>query len=105
MDQFRCIDAPEALSLLENGAAVADIRDPESYAQGHMPGAVNVNNENLQDFIAAADMDKPLLVCCYHGISSQSAAQYLAHQGFDEVYSVNGGFEGWRATQPEQIER
>ncbi|WP_027858110.1 thiosulfate sulfurtransferase GlpE [Marinobacterium jannaschii] len=105
MDQYRCIDSPEALALLQNGAAVADIRDPESYAQGHMPGAINVNNENLPDFIAAADMDKPLLVCCYHGISSQSAAQYLAHQGFDEVYSVNGGFEGWRVEQPEQIER
>ncbi len=32
---------------------------------------------------------------CYHGISSQGAAQYLINQGFDAVYSVDGGFEAW----------
>ncbi len=105
MDQYRCISTAEALTLLEQGAAVADIRDPESFAQGRIPGAYNLTNENLPLFISEADMDQPLLVCCYHGISSQSAAQYLAHQGFDEVYSINGGFEGWRVDCPEQIER
>ena len=39
---------------------------------------------------------------CYHGNSSQSAAAYLVGQGFSEVYSVDGGFELWRATYPEE---
>lgn len=105
MEQYSCISTAQALELLDNNAIVADIRDGQSFAAGHMPGAVNVNNDNLQDFLRDTDMDKPLLVCCYHGISSQSAAQFLAHQGFDEVYSVNGGYEAWRVDYPDKCER
>lgn len=48
-----------------------------------------------------AEFDQPVLVMCYHGISSQGAAQYLVNQGFEEVYSVDGGFEAWhRANLP-----
>ncbi|WP_299178326.1 thiosulfate sulfurtransferase GlpE [uncultured Neptuniibacter sp.] len=101
MTQCKCIDTQQAAELIREGAAVTDIRDAQSYAQGHIQGASNLNNENLHQFITDADMDKPLLVCCYHGISSQSAAQFLIEQGFDDVYSINGGFEAWRVEQPE----
>ncbi|EGH30312.1 thiosulfate sulfurtransferase, partial [Pseudomonas syringae pv. japonica str. M301072] len=47
----------------------------------------------ISDFIREADLDKPLVVVCYHGNSSQSAAAYLVGQGFSDVYSVDGGFE------------
>lgn len=105
MDQYSCISTAQALELLQKDATVADIRDQQSFVAGHMPNAVNVNNDNLHQFMQDADMDKPLLVCCYHGISSQSAAQFLVQQGFDEVYSVNGGFEAWRVDFPEQCEK
>lgn len=90
--------------MIKDGAQVADIRDPNSFAQGHISGSYNLSNENLHDYIASADMDQPLLVCCYHGISSQQAAQFLIEQGFDEVYSINGGFEAWRVEQPNLCE-
>jgi thiosulfate sulfurtransferase len=45
----------------------------------------------------------PLIVSCYHGNSSQSAAAYLCSQGFTEVYSLDGGFEVWRTTYPGEI--
>ncbi|WP_415883495.1 thiosulfate sulfurtransferase GlpE [Neptuniibacter sp. QD34_54] len=104
MSHFECIDSPKAAALIKDGAQVADIRDPNSFAQGHISGSHNLSNENLHDYISAADMDKPLLVCCYHGISSQQAAQFLVEQGFDEVYSINGGFEAWRVEQPDLCE-
>lgn len=105
MSEFQCIDSTQAAALIEQGAGIADIRDPQSYTQGRISGAFNLSNENLHQFINEADMDKPLLVCCYHGISSQSAAQFLIEQGFDEVYSINGGFEAWRAEQPNLCEQ
>lgn len=101
MDHYSCISVAQAAELIEQGAAVADIRDPQSYQNGHMPTAVNLNNDNLPQFIADADLDQPLIVCCYHGISSQSAAAYLVQQGFDTVYSMDGGFEQWHNTYPE----
>jgi thiosulfate sulfurtransferase len=55
----------------------------------------------LHAFITQADLDVPLIVACYHGNSSQSAAAYLAEQGFSDVYSLDGGFELWRATFPD----
>ncbi|NVK39870.1 MAG: thiosulfate sulfurtransferase GlpE [Oceanospirillaceae bacterium] len=105
MDEFKCISSQEALALIEQGATIADIRDPESFAQNHIVGSVRLSNENLQDFIRDSDMDKPLIVCCYHGFSSQNAAAQLAHFGFDAVYSLNGGFEGWQAEHPDKCSR
>ncbi|WP_286239849.1 thiosulfate sulfurtransferase GlpE [Neptuniibacter halophilus] len=104
MSQYKCIDSAQAAELIRQGAAVADIRDPQSFAQGHISGSCNLSNENLPQYLAEADMDQPLLVCCYHGISSQSAAQFLIEQGFDEVYSINGGYEAWRTEQPDLCE-
>jgi len=51
-----------------------------------------------------ADAKKPVLVMCYHGISSRGAAQFLIGQGFESVYSVDGGFEAWSKTFPQDIE-
>ena len=66
-------------------------------------GAQHLDNVNIADFIRAADLDAPLIVACYHGNSSQSAAAYLISQGFSDVYSLDGGFELWRTTYPAGI--
>ena len=39
------------------------------------------------------------------GLPRENAAAYLAHQGFAEVYSLDGGFELWRSQYPDQIAR
>ncbi len=55
----------------------------------------------MVQFMEQAEFDQSVLVMCYLGISSQGAAQYLVNQGFEEVYSVDGGFEAWhRANLP-----
>lgn len=97
---FKRINHQQARDMLndpQTGSSVqiVDIRDDESYAAGHIKGAVHLHNANIQDFIAQADLDAPLLVCCYHGHMSQSAAAYLAEQGFSDAYSLDGGYEGW----------
>lgn len=102
MSDFKRIAPDQAQQLRESGAQVVDIRDPQSYATGHISGSRHIDNYSVADFIREADMDAPLVVVCYHGNSSQSAAAYLVGQGFSEVYSVDGGFELWRATYPEE---
>jgi thiosulfate sulfurtransferase len=104
-DTFKRIGAAQAQQLRQQGAVVVDIRDPQSYAQRHIAGAHHLDNYSLADFIAAADLDQPLIVTCYHGNSSQSAAAYLVGQGFGEVYSLDGGFEGWFKAYPEDTEQ
>ena len=103
MSDFQRISPQQAQTLRERQAVVVDIRDPQSFAQGHICGARHLDNHSLADFIAQADFEQPLVVVCYHGNSSQGAAAYLAHQGFAEVYSLDGGFELWRQCYPEHV--
>jgi len=80
---------------------LVDIRDQNSYQMGHIPGAINLNNDNLQQFIDDADFDKPLVVVCYVGNSSKGAAEILYNAGFETVYSLDGGMALWRTQYPE----
>lgn len=105
MEQFECISVQQAQQHLEqNAALLVDIRDPQSFAAAHASGAFHLTNGSLNSFMQQADFDIPVLVMCYHGNSSKSAAQYLITQGFDRVYSVDGGFEAWRVAFPQQVE-
>ena len=91
--------------LANNKYVVVDIRDENSYTSSRIPGAIHLTNENLSDFLREADFDAPTVVCCYHGISSQQAAQFLISQDFSEVYSLDGGFEQWAKGFPNNTEQ
>ena len=93
---FKELDPHKAQEMVEEGSVnVIDIRDPGSYSAGHIPSAVSLNDTNVKEFIESTDKEKPLIVYCYHGISSRGAAEYLSQNGFKEVYSKTGGFEAW----------
>lgn len=105
MEQFECISVQQAQQRLEQGAALLiDIRDPQSYAAAHASGAFHLTNDSLNTFMQQTDFSTPVLVMCYHGNSSKGAAQYLLTQGFDQAYSIDGGFDAWRAAFPQQVE-
>ncbi len=96
MDQLQ-ISCQEARDMMDKQqTTVIDIRDQDSYEQGHISGAKAINDGNIQEFIKEADKKKPVICYCYHGISSQSAAKYFIQQGFHKVYSLEGGYENWR---------
>ncbi|MDE8603951.1 thiosulfate sulfurtransferase GlpE [Marinomonas sp. RSW2] len=101
---YTCIDISDALPIIENNGAIVDIRDLVSFETSHMTNAISLTNDNVQSFIDSAEKSQPIIVCCYHGNSSKGAAEYLASQGFKEVYSLNGGFSQWSAMFPEQCE-
>ena len=101
MKMFQSISAAGAQTLLaQPGTQLVDIRDEHAFSAGHIEQARRIDNGSLGAFIASADKTAPLIVCCYHGISSQSAAQFFIEQGFTEVYSLSGGFEGWKNEFP-----
>lgn len=98
---YKQVSFPEVEALLsQSNATIADVRDKESFDAGHIPNAIHLSVIKLQDFCDHHDKEKPLLLYCYHGISSQSVAQHLVDQGFMSVYSLTGGFEGWKSHQP-----
>lgn len=98
---FRRISIEEAKTLLEErGALAVDVRNPLDFDMGHIQGACHLGNANLSDFLEDNAHERPLVVYCYHGHSSQSAAHYLTEHGFHEVYSMDGGIEMWRQHFP-----
>lgn len=63
-----------------SGAVLLDVRSPEEYADGHIPGSVNLPLNRL----AAIDLDKstPLFVCCLSGARSARACAWLEKNGY-----------------------
>ena len=82
--------------LDEKLSLFVDIRDPGSYRQAHVPGAMHLSDGNLQEFLQNTAKDQAVVVYCYHGNSSLGATAFLIENGFTNVASMSGGFEAWR---------
>lgn len=96
METFTEITPQQAFEMVENEeATLADIRDSRRYAYSHAQDAFHLTNENYGRFLDEVDYDEPVIIMCYHGVSSRNTAQFLVEQGFENVYSVKGGFDGW----------
>lgn len=83
-----------------------DVRQPEEYAAGHIPGALLVPLGDLPKRMSEINQDKPVLVYCAIGGRSRVAAQMMAEEGFGKVYDLAGGFKGWgkeKAIGPEGL--
>ncbi len=89
--------------LADNSHTIADIRDAASFQKGHIPAAIHLTNESMADFMREIDLDEPVVVCCFHGISSIQAAQFLISQDFTQVYSLEGGFTQWQLQCSDKI--
>ena len=97
MDAIPEIQIGEAKDRLNRQDCVfVDIRDPASYQAAHIPGAVHLQDGNVQEFIANANKGREVIVYCYHGNSSLGAVAYFLENGFKTVASMSGGFEAWR---------
>ena len=100
MDPFKFIEPDQAIDKISNERSiVVDIRDKDSFDQGHIDGALNLSNNNIDNFVSDTEKNQSIIVCCYHGNSSQRAAQFLTDRGFKNVYSLNGGYEQWKSQE------
>lgn len=95
---FRQVSATEAQELMdtEEGYVIVDVRTPEEFDSGHIPGAVNVPNEEIgsEDPEALPDKDQLILVYCRSGNRSVQAAKKLAALGYTNVVEF-GGINSW----------
>jgi thiosulfate/3-mercaptopyruvate sulfurtransferase len=95
---FKTIGIAEARDLMARpDLMLLDMRDAASYAAASIGSAVHVSESNLNELITQTPKARPILIYCYHGHASQVYAETFADFGFREVYSLDGGFEQWRA--------
>ncbi len=97
---FHRICADEVADLMQNPELqILDMRDRASFDKGHIGSARQVMGAELDRAILQMPKTKPVLIYCNRGIASLTHAQMFADFGFREVYSLNGGYEGWMLMQ------
>jgi hydroxyacylglutathione hydrolase len=77
------------------GGLLLDVREPEEYVAGHVPGSMNVPQADLASRLDELPRNRPLQVICQHGMRSLRAAQFLVQAGFRDVATVDGGTSAW----------
>ncbi len=94
---IREVDPKEVAEHLEH-YAILDVREPDEYQQGALPGAVHVPRGQLEFSIEGRLPDKnaPIAVYCAGGTRSAFAAKTLQELGYTDVVSVIGGFNKWK---------
>jgi phage shock protein E len=84
-------------SISAANTVVIDVRTPAEYAQGHLPGAINIDVEgsSFDSEIAKLDKSKHYALYCRSGHRSGIAAQKLVDAGFKDVVDLKGGLSTW----------
>jgi len=90
MNQHKSIVCEEARRLVAAGAHLVDVRTPQEYAQGALPGAVNVPLQTLLAGMQRLDPSSPVILYCASGMRSQQAAQALSLFGRTQVHDLGG---------------
>ena len=91
------IDPQDVAARLDH-FTLLDVREPEEYEQGAVPGAVHIPRGNLEFSVEGRLSDKsaPIAVYCAGGVRSAFAAKTLQDLGYTDVVSVIGGFNKWK---------
>lgn len=85
---IKCKDAPAYLNRRD--VFFADLRDPEQYAQYHLPGAYNFPYEHLEEWENRLPRGRKIIFYCEHGNLSLMAAKRLSRRGY-QVAALIGG--------------
>ncbi len=84
---------------ITQAAAVIDVREPDEYRQGHVPGAINIPRGLLEFKLSGspelAGRDLPLVLYCKSSGRAALAACSLQEMGYLSVTSIAGGFDAW----------
>jgi glyoxylase-like metal-dependent hydrolase (beta-lactamase superfamily II)/rhodanese-related sulfurtransferase len=78
-------------------AIVFDVREPEEYAHGHVPGAISLPQADLALRLSEVPRDRPVYLVCQGGVRSLRSAQFLKQVGVDRIVSVRGGTQAWQS--------
>ncbi|MFB6296800.1 MAG: rhodanese-like domain-containing protein [Halobacteriales archaeon] len=97
--------------LDDEDAQVVDIRGPEQFAEGHVPGAINIPMADLPNRVDEVEWSDDVTVVCPIGQSSVQAAKLIgSYEGADAdaVKSMEGGYREWdyelESGEPDEVE-
>jgi glyoxylase-like metal-dependent hydrolase (beta-lactamase superfamily II)/rhodanese-related sulfurtransferase len=83
--------------LVEHAAVVLDVREPDEYAAGHVPGALPIPQAELALRLPEIPRDRDVLVACRSGARSLASARFLKGMGYERIANLEGGTLAWIA--------
>jgi len=97
-EAYKRIDQETAKEMMtrDDGHVIVDVRRPDEYESGHIPGAILIPNESIgtERPEALPDTEQVILVYCRSGNRSKQAAGKLAAMGYKNIYEF-GGIGTW----------
>ena len=101
------VSSVEASEILKKQPELSllDVRPPEERAKASLAKSRMLDNHVAQEILDSWDMDTPMMLICHQGIRSRQAAQYFTSQGFQQVYNVSDGIDGWSQNVDSSIPR
>ena len=99
------VDGKEAHRLVAEGVQVVDVRTPEEFADGHVPGALNIPYDEVAARLREiGPPSTPVLLYCYSGGRAATAAQTLQEKGFQRIYNMEE-YDRWVESEPAATKR
>ena len=90
------VDVDTVNALKDNaGVFLIDVREPDEYAAGHIPGITLIPMGEVAGRLAELPRDKEIIVTCRTGNRSGQVADLLREQGFTNVHNMSGGIVAW----------
>jgi glyoxylase-like metal-dependent hydrolase (beta-lactamase superfamily II)/rhodanese-related sulfurtransferase len=83
------------IEQVDRSSLLVDVREPEEYVHGHVPGAINIPQAEIASRLGELPRDRRVLVICQLGMRSLRSAQFLKQAGFTQVATVTGGTSAW----------
>ena len=88
------VDIDAARTLVESGALLLDVREPDEWVSGHAPDARHVPMSDVPNALDALPRDRRVVAVCRSGARSGRVTEFLVAQGFD-VVNLAGGMQAW----------
>ena len=89
------VTVQDAYSFYKDGGYILDVRTPEEWVEGHIPGATLIPLEELPNRMDEVPDDIEVFIICRSGNRSAEARDLLLDNGFDLITSIDGGFNMW----------
>ena len=90
------VDVETVAAIRQNpGVFVLDVREPDEYAAGHIPGITLIPMGEVASRLTELPRDKEIIVTCRTGNRSSQIADLLREQGFTNVHNMTGGIVAW----------
>ena len=93
--------SPDALLEMQarkdRSLLLLDVRTPEEFAAGHIPGAVNIPYDQVAAHLSAIPKDDEVVLYCHSGRRAGLAAEVLATKGYTKLAHLQGDMQGWQS--------